>query len=826
MASESQDHTVSEGDEPLTSPRSVQSETNFDIAPLPVVCIRRDGSSSERIPAIKANHPSVGVAVFPLNRIELGDIWYGKAKLSKWDIRPIAGGWDKAYQRFCELIRYPHEFLSPLLGVLHQQKYLDQSPLRWTQWAVDCKNTSPKLYAVSDCRVCGTPRCLSMRLLNEVNRTLDSFQCKSVGEECGGETKGKRLHDTYDELPLTAGEGVSLLGPTKVPRSTRYYTARERDTGTPGIGHPSLEVPETIAESPDIRQDPYSRKVPGTDPRLRTIYPAYRNPDTHDFCTWSDIHKRHRRHRHKKACTDSEDSDSEDERDTLNDTLATPQPKNFLHGTLAKRLRKPDPTTRQLDEYWALKGTKEWRDTKYSFIKWINSNKELRFAGTPSVAHFVEWNRTMRTHFKDCDICNPICQFEVATTSFTKNARSWWDAHSVKRPSLLVTYEQLLEWIRHELVPDSNPALAYMEWNTLRYRGNVEEYMKQIERLMEYFPIQRDTMIACLARPISTEFAAELRNMDIQLEGMSNPKLKEVIKNHLISTRGHYSSKTPLSDRHPSRFDPDRRLLSVDPRTPRCLPSSSSQRSASPSTSTFPTPKTPRVHTKPFPQLPADPSHTYLAAKYGEGPTPCYVCGNKDHGWVQCVKKKRGKCGVCGSEAHWTRYCRQRYRPAPQARLNYQAICLEALTNPDIHLVNAPFDSYDSDVEGGICQQLDQDDPISEDEGQDLPIPGVSLCQVALPLPRKIQPSPLTPSEEVRSAVQLLGRDGMERWQHFLKKICVDATTSIFPVASPTLRGQLLYRISIEHTSVVALLDHGLAIALCQKNGQPKTTFP
>ena len=42
-------------------------------------------------------------------------------------------------------------------------------------------------------------------------------------------------------------------------------------------------------------------------------------------------------------------------------------------------------------------------------------------------------------------------------------------------------------------------------------------------------------MIACLAKPISTEFAAELRNMDIRLEGMSNPKLKEVIKNYLIS---------------------------------------------------------------------------------------------------------------------------------------------------------------------------------------------------------------------------------------------------------------------------------------------------
>ena len=72
--------------------------------------------------------------------------------------------------------------------------------------------------------------------------------------------------------------------------------------------------------------------------------------------------------------------------------------------------------------------------------------------------------------------------------------------------------------------------------------------MKQIERLMEYFPIQRDTMIACLAKPISAEFAAELRNMDIRLEGMSNPKLKEVIKNylHLHAVSTNHTDPPPM----------------------------------------------------------------------------------------------------------------------------------------------------------------------------------------------------------------------------------------------------------------------------------------
>ena len=614
--------------------------------------------------------------------------------------------------------------------------------------------------------------------------------------------------------------------------TTTFQTAKEKPEKHPFRSALSRDKPDSLFRSPEQSFGRHPRPADTSDMFRRTIPPLPQDTlfDDGGYCTWSELKKKKGKHRRRrKIHTDSESSDTEDDRDSLNDTLATPHPKNFLHGTLAKKLRKPDPTPSQLHEYRLLKGTKEWRDTKYAFIKWINTNKELRFAGTPSVAHFVEWNRTMRTHFKDCDIHNAICQFEVATTTFTRNARSWWDAHCVKCPGLLVTYEQLLEWIRHELVPDSNPALAYMEWNTLKYRGNVDEYMKQIERLMEYFPIQRDTMIACLAKPISSEFAAELRNMDIRLEGMSNPKLKEVIRNHLISTR-HYPTYRPANhDRSHSRFDPDRRHY----------PSTLARHDLSLHAATkdpVPRPQTPphnnkdsRPPPKPFPQLPADPTHTYVAAKYGEGPTPCYVCGDKNHGWVQCTKKKRGKCGVCGSEAHWTRYCRQRYRPSPQARLNYQAICLEALSNPEIQLVNAPFDHYDSDVEGYAQQQSEGGETGSDSEqdrkSAETP-PGVSLCQVSLTLPQKFCHCSLKPSEEMQSAVKLLGSDVMERWQHFLRKICIDATSSIFPVSSPTLRGQLLYRIEVEHSSVIALLDHGASHSFMSKEWAIRNRVP
>ena len=385
-----------------------------------------------------------------------------------------------------------------------------------------------------------------------------------------------------------------------------------------------------------------------TESARRPVRPIPREPPhkTPMYCTWSDVRRKRHARRRRKSCFDSDDSDSDDLPDPLNDTLAAPQPKNFLHGTLIKRFRKPDPTPQQLEEYWEIKSTKEWRVTKHSFIKWISSNKEFRFAGTASVGHFVEWNRNMRTHFKDCDVYNTVCQFEVATTTFTKNARNWWDAHCLKRPDLLVTYEQLLEWIRHELVPDSNPALAYMEWSNLRYRGNIDEYMKHVDRLMDYFPIQRDTMIACIARPISSEFAAELRNMDIRLEGMSDPKIKEVIRNHLTALKGHQGNRYHNQERHIPRNDPDRRFHQSQPldtthvcTLPRRTPPKLNLPRLLPPRNPPPAPNLSRSH------LPTHLSHMWLPSM-GMVPLPA-TCVGKVHMVGSIVPRKSEENVVC-----------------------------------------------------------------------------------------------------------------------------------------------------------------------------------
>ena len=48
----------------------------------------------------------------------------------------------------------------------------------------------------------------------------------------------------------------------------------------------------------------------------------------------------------------------------------------------------------------------------------------------------------------------------------------------------------------------------------------------------------------------------------------------------------------------------------------------------------------------------------------GKGTRCCFCCGEADHDFFSCPRKKTGLCGVCSSNAHLSRSCSQRYYPA------------------------------------------------------------------------------------------------------------------------------------------------------------------
>ena len=63
----------------------------------------------------------------------------------------------------------------------------------------------------------------------------------------------------------------------------------------------------------------------------------------------------------------------------------------------------------------------------------------------------------------------------------------------------------------------------------------------------------------------------------------------------------------------------------------------------------------------------AIPTQKPAANRIGKGERPCFCCRAAGHSWIRCNQRKRGKCGVCGSKDHYTRFCSQRYYPDPRA---------------------------------------------------------------------------------------------------------------------------------------------------------------
>ena len=98
-----------------------------------------------------------------------------------------------------------------------------------------------------------------------------------------------------------------------------------------------------------------------------------------------------------------------------------------------------------------------------------------------------------------------IIRSRLAAQSFVGQALNWWRAHSYLVPELVISYEQLLEWIRTELVPLADPASATVAWRQLRFFGDVEDYLKQLDQLTVHFPIPQATLLTMATEPLGRE---------------------------------------------------------------------------------------------------------------------------------------------------------------------------------------------------------------------------------------------------------------------------------------------------------------------------------
>ena len=298
-----------------------------------------------------------------------------------------------------------------------------------------------------------------------------------------------------------------------------------------------------------------------------------------------------------------------------------------------------------------------------------------------------------------------------------------------RQPRLLVTYDQLLEWLKYELTPSAGPGATQLAWHDLTYDGDIEKYIAELTKLFLQAPIEPAIAHKLAARPFGKELQCRISILDAMYppDGMSIPLLKQQIRNFVIEKEA--SSHFPGWNAPPklviSRV-PKVRAVQIEnappkhsprkhykPYSPSPHPLKNSQFSPKPQTNPVP-PSSPYKHRtwEDKTSTPSKPSNSYPPPKYGDSPTPCYVCSSGQHPWIFCTKKQRGKCAVYRSMAHPTRICAQRYRPKPEARIHLAQVTPEIHADPLFFIEHMP----DSDVEDRESGEHSEDEVDSDDE--------------------------------------------------------------------------------------------------------------
>ena len=218
--------------------------------------------------------------------------------------------------------------------------------------------------------------------------------------------------------------------------------------------------------------------------------------------------------------------------------------------------------------------------------------------------------------------------------------------------------------MQHELVPSAVPSAAMDPWMSLKFDGDLDKYFKEVERLDIYYPVPPATAQVMATRPFGHALERRVRAADAaqNYAGLRQNQWQDIVREFveeeeqkpsfrswstMDTNPRHQTARlrcaTTRHVQHEEEVQSDEEPVSVSDTAPPGITEEEWDARLAFGTVT--------TRGKP--------------ARIGDGPTPCFCCGESGHTWIRCNKKKKGKCAVCGSQEHWTRQCDRRFRPYP-----------------------------------------------------------------------------------------------------------------------------------------------------------------
>ena len=113
-----------------------------------------------------------------------------------------------------------------------------------------------------------------------------------------------------------------------------------------------------------------------------------------------------------------------------------------------------------------------------------------KYRGTNSLVRLRAWKEAMQEAFRACKTPPGRTQVLGAAMFFADQAEEWWSARAgLSAGEEMQTFDDLCKALEKHFIPLDTIGKAVLKWNTLRQKGTVEEYMKEVDELAIMHPL-------------------------------------------------------------------------------------------------------------------------------------------------------------------------------------------------------------------------------------------------------------------------------------------------------------------------------------------------
>ena len=153
---------------------------------------------------------------------------------------------------------------------------------------------------------------------------------------------------------------------------------------------------------------------------------------------------------------------------TMGSSNVKTHPSAYVRGSTALFLTSIPPTREQCKERQRIRNSSRWDFLSATLTRQLASRSITPLTGDSTPIEHKQWENALTSFFELVVLENPAVQADIATHTLQGEALSWWHGHRFHTVKYTLSFSQLLEWIRIELLPESGQSSSIIGWRRLK----------------------------------------------------------------------------------------------------------------------------------------------------------------------------------------------------------------------------------------------------------------------------------------------------------------------------------------------------------------------